>query len=271
MKKQKNNKLPYCGELVRNADPDRFLLSMFVPAQYRADVWAVLAFNYEIAKTREVVSESTLGLIRLQWWRDMIGGIYEGQAVPEHEVLKPLETAIKSRDLSREMFEKLIYAREFDLENVQPGNIEGLMNYADFTTTPLLELIVKIMGDDPAQEFIQPMAINSALIGVLRATPFHARQGRLLLPEDLTMKHDITIDNIFEEDCRKRVCDLVQEIMDAMPERASADNLFLKSMIALSDLYARQIRVQGYDVISPLLQREPFFKVLRVFWKTKIL
>ena len=81
--------LTYCGNLVRQQDPDRFLLSLFVPAKVRPALWALYAFNYEIAKTREVVSETATGLIRLTWWREAIDEIYQGRPVRQHQVVQP--------------------------------------------------------------------------------------------------------------------------------------------------------------------------------------
>ncbi len=80
----------YCGELVRRHDPDRFLLTLFAPASMRESLFALYAFNYEIAKTRETVTETQLGLIRLQWWRDAISAIYDRGDVAAHHVLTPL-------------------------------------------------------------------------------------------------------------------------------------------------------------------------------------
>ena len=82
--------LSYCGQYVKENDPDRFLLSLFCHYSCREALWALLAFNCEISKTREVVSDSTLGHIRLQWWKDEIAHIYNNQTPKAHEVLKPL-------------------------------------------------------------------------------------------------------------------------------------------------------------------------------------
>lgn len=77
--------LSYCGRQVRRYDHDRFLTSLFAPAARREGLLALYAFNVEIAKTAEVVSEAMLGQIRLQWWREAIEALYAG-APPEHEV-----------------------------------------------------------------------------------------------------------------------------------------------------------------------------------------
>ena len=119
--------LSYCGELVRKHDPDRFFMSLMQPADRREALWALYAFNYEIAKTREVVTDTTLGLIRLQWWRDGIAEIYDGKDVRQNEILPTLAQAIKDYDLPQKLFEDLCYAREFDLEGVIPADMAGLL------------------------------------------------------------------------------------------------------------------------------------------------
>lgn len=256
----------YCENLVRVHDYDRYMLSMFLSADIRADVWAVLAFNHEIAKTREVVSESTLGLIRLQWWRESIAKIYEGQGVREHEVLKPLAEAIKRHNLPREEFDNLAYAREFDLEDVLPGNVEGLLNYCEFTTAPLMRLILQITGVDPAQEVIQPVAMNYGLAGVLRATRELAAQRRFYLPEDLVRKYNFDTESIFEDSDIRPV---IQDIMDMRLPLSNLSHIFLRGCEALSKIYFKQIISLNYNVMDQKLKVDPPFKLLRIFWKTK--
>ncbi len=267
----KKKMLSYCGDLVHKAEPDLFLLSMFVHAEKREDLWALFAFHHEIAKTRDVVSESTLGLIRLQWWRDAIGSIYEKNYVEAHEVLKPLAAAIEEYDLPREHFDKLIYAREFDLENVSPGNVEGLLNYCDFTTAPLFELAVQIMGDDPKQYVIQPIAMNYSLAQTLRSAPRFVQNGRLMLPEDLCVKHGITLDNFFEESSADGVKAVIEKAMDGALERVETEQVFLKGAQALSEIYSKNLKSNDFNVLSEKLNVDPPFKMLLLFWKMKVL
>ncbi len=175
----------YCETLVRTQDADRFLLSMFYPAEVRAHLWALYAFNHEIAKTREVVTDTNIGLIRLQWWRDGLANFYEKNEVLKHDVMTDLSKAIWRYELPREMFDHLIYAREFDLEDRQPGSLEGVCNYVDYTHTPLLRLGVMIAGEDADHPSLQPVAMAYALTGLIRAARFHMADNRCYLPEDL--------------------------------------------------------------------------------------
>ena len=51
-----------------------FLSSLFAPAQHRAALHALYAFNVEVARVREVAREPLPGEIRLQWWSEVLRG-----------------------------------------------------------------------------------------------------------------------------------------------------------------------------------------------------
>ncbi len=51
----------YCEAMVRRDDPDRWFATFFVPQPFRKHVYALYAFNLEIACVREIVSEPLLG------------------------------------------------------------------------------------------------------------------------------------------------------------------------------------------------------------------
>ena len=105
---------------MRRHDRDRFLTALFAPVERREALFALYAFNFEVAKTREVVQQVLLGHIRLQWWREAIGEIYSGGPVRRHEVVDPLAEAIRRLALSRDWFDRLIAARAADLDDAPP-------------------------------------------------------------------------------------------------------------------------------------------------------
>ena len=77
---------------------------------------ALYAFNRELAKIAEMVSEPTLGLIRLQWWREAEHGNSLTSSRRCHEVVLAFADTIRTIGLPRELVESLIDAREADLE-----------------------------------------------------------------------------------------------------------------------------------------------------------
>ena len=64
----------YSAELVRAHDFIRYASTLFVPAAQRRALLAIYAFNVEISRVREQVSQPLPGEMRLQWWSDMLAG-----------------------------------------------------------------------------------------------------------------------------------------------------------------------------------------------------
>lgn len=264
--------LSYCAQVVKEHDPDRFLLSVMMPAEYRADLLSLFAFYHEIAKTREVVSETMLGQIRLKWWQEAIKEIYDSGQVLEHEVLQELAAVIERRKLSYEHFETLIYAREFDLEDVQPGNLEGLVNYCDFTLSPLMRLVLEVMGDDEHENPVQAVAVNYAIIGLMRAIPYHAKQRRCFLPEDLLKKYNQEIQSgLYEMKPCEGLPAMVHDILQVYEPKVKPQNKFLIASQALSRIYYKQLRRTKFDVFSKKMLMEPNLKALRLVIGSKFL
>lgn len=257
--------LPYCGEMARKQDPSRFLLSLMAPAFARADLWTLIAFNYEIAKTREVVTETQLGLIRLQWWRDALAAVYEGGAVAQHPVMTPLADVITRRALPREVFEALIFAREFDLEDRPPATLDGMAHYADFTATPLLKLERLITGakGGVSEETLTAAGTAYALTGLLRAVPAHLRQRRCYLPENLLREQGLTVHMLYDG----KGLDTLPPVLEAVAARAKncaqKSRAFLSSRMAL--MYVRQMHDAGYNMWSSALDAPPPFMALRLW------
>src|SRR5438128_11342945 len=127
----KTDRLSPVAALVQRHDRDRFQTVLFAPAARREALFALYAFNYEIASVRKRVTVPTLGRIRLEWWRETIAAAYEGGPVPRHTVVEPLTAAIRENALTREHFDRLIDARERDLEDEAPASLAALEDYAE--------------------------------------------------------------------------------------------------------------------------------------------
>ncbi len=65
----------YCEGLVREADKDRFLATLFAPARHPADaVCALRLRSRNGGRWRSACAIRAAGEIRLQWWRDVLAG-----------------------------------------------------------------------------------------------------------------------------------------------------------------------------------------------------
>jgi len=266
-----DEKLGYCGELVRKYDSDRFLISLVMPPGKRGALWALFAFNHEIAKTREVVTETTLGLIRLQWWRDAIERIYEQGAALQNEILPDLAQAVNECDLPRSWFFTMTYGREFDLENVLPASLEGLEKYAEYTHTPLVLLALKVLGQIEKDEVVTAIAAAYTMTGLMRAVPFYAMQQRCMMPADLMGRYAVSERALYAlkpEAGLREVVKAVAERSQALLAAAKPRGKFLRAMAAVAGLYLKQIKGMDYDVFNPRLAQAPAFFHLRFFLKS---
>lgn len=189
--------LSYCAEQVRRLDPDRYYCTLFAPAARREALFALYAFNAEVARARESVSEPALGQIRLQWWREAIAGIYE-RAPPRHQVVTALAGAVAGGALARHDFDRLIDARERDFDDAPPESLAALEDYAEGTSAALVALALSALGvaGDAPRAAGRHVGIAWALSGLLRAVPFHARSRRLYLPADVMAAEGVDGDDV---------------------------------------------------------------------------
>jgi 15-cis-phytoene synthase len=185
----------HCADIVRRADHDRYLADLFAPEAARAHLFALHAFNSEVARIRDSVSEPTLGEIRLQWWHDALHGDPGG-----HPVASALKQAIEKFRLPLGAFDNLIEARKFDLYDDPMPSLNDLEGYAGETSSALMQLaaIVLAGGEDPdTTELSGHGGVAYALTGLMRALPSHAQRRQCYLPGDLVGAYGVSLEDVF--------------------------------------------------------------------------
>lgn len=147
---------------------------------------ALYAFNVELSRVRESVREAMAGMIRLQWWREVLDGARDQEAA-RHPVAGPLLTLVRERNLPLALFERMLNAREKDLLAMPFASSKEFADYAGDTAGALAELAVLAVAGDTASSraAAHHVGLAWATTGLLRALPVHLAQGWLTLPEDL--------------------------------------------------------------------------------------
>jgi 15-cis-phytoene synthase len=175
-----------CEASVRAADRDRFLATLFAPAEHRGALHALYALNIEIARVREAVREPLAGEIRLQWWSDAIAGKAAGDATANPVAAALLETMTRYR-LPSELLTGLIAARRFDLYDDPMRTLADFNDYARGTSATLIELSARILARDVPDlgALAHHAGLAHAIAGLLQAFPAHAARGQLFLPLEL--------------------------------------------------------------------------------------
>jgi len=181
----------HCEALVRAADRDRFLATLFAPRERRGALFALYAFNVEIARVREVVRDPVAGEIRLQWWSDVLAGDGRGE-IEAHPVASALRASVARYGLPPERLQTTISARRFDLYDEPMATLADLEAYADGASSSLIALAAQILNGDGASDIdalSHHAGLAHAIAGLLKAFPFHAARGQLFVPLELLERH----------------------------------------------------------------------------------
>ena len=251
-------KISYCASEVKAYDPDRYLTALFAPKGYREAIFSLYAFNSDIARTRELVSEPILGQIRLKWWDETISSIYEGETI-NHPVVMELAKAIKKFELVSKPFYDLIKARSFDLNDSPLENIDELEAYALNTSGVLSRLAMNVLGYSKGAPIKAANLIGTAwaLIGLMRSVGFHAQNKRVYIPESLIMNYNLSKTNLLnpssvgqlKEAIKEVVCKAEEKIVEARDLKndipKGANSVLLLAAIANS--YISLLKNERFD------------------------
>lgn len=265
----------YCAEQVQRMDPDRYATTMFAAPRDRAALHALYAFNLEIARTRERVSQPVIGQMRLQWWRDSIEGIYAG-APRRHEVVAALADTVEARRLDRNLLDDLVDAREADLDDQAPATLGDMIHYAEATSAPLVVLALQALGvrNEAAEQAARDVGTAWALVGLIRAVPFHAATRRRTLPDDILAAAGASARDLLElrphpelnravsrvADCARMHLDRARQWRREVPRQALPALMPAK----LADGYLRLARRCDYDPFDHRLSQPLPSRALRL-------
>lgn len=166
--------LTYCAAQVRAQDIDRFHLALAAPTGVQEAWLALAAFNLELARTSDRVTDPNLGLLRLQWWRDALGEIGAGGPVRGHQVALGLSNVGERLDLIS--LETLISAREADLDTEPFADQEALTAYLIQTSGALMRAQAVVLGVKDAEAIANHLGCAFGCIGMARTLAAQAGQ-----------------------------------------------------------------------------------------------
>ena len=173
-------------------DRDRYVACLFSKRNVQERLLTLYAMNSQLERIAEQVSEPQLGEIRLQWWRDSLSQIGNGENIG-HPVVDQIGNCFDlSADFQRHLTE-MIDARSFDISGIQMPDRRALKTYLLKTEGALLKLGSMSLDNLPT---VDPALLEAAseLYGYTKLMvnlPFHSARGLILLPQDLCEQFEL--------------------------------------------------------------------------------
>jgi NADH dehydrogenase [ubiquinone] 1 alpha subcomplex assembly factor 6 len=252
--------------LVRRHDRDRYQTALFAPVACREALFALYAFNYEIARARENVTQPTLGRIRLEWWRETIAAAYGTGSARRHPIVEPLTDAIRKYRLTRQHFERLIDTRTEDFNDDPLPELAALEAYAEGTSSRLSDLALEVLGvRNAAAVAACHVGIAFALSGLLRALPMRSPTHRPLIPVEIAQRSGLDLGSTRQmrgsPALRAAVAEIAatarQHLRAARATRRAVPRAALPALLPamIADRSLQRLQRAGYDPFDPALQR----------------
>jgi 15-cis-phytoene synthase len=174
-------------DALRQLDPERHFAVLFLPERHRAAVAAIHALRAELARIPLLVSEPLPGEIRLQWWKDVVERMRDGEAAA-HPVASALLSAIDEHGLPVQTLTAMAEARIADLYQDPMPDVAALEAYLGETESQVFQLAAMILDRDAASGCSDASGHAGMALGVaslILRLPWMMRRSLCLLPGDM--------------------------------------------------------------------------------------
>lgn len=167
--------LEACAALVERADPLRFRAAMAAPVAARKILFPLYAFNVEVARAPWVTQEAMIAEMRLQWWRDALAEIAQGQPARRHEVVDALVDCLDAE--GAQCLDGLIAARRWDIYKDPFEDGAHFDDYIDATSGHLMWTAARLLGAAD-ETVVRDFAWGVGAANICQAYPALTRQSR---------------------------------------------------------------------------------------------
>ena len=164
---------------LRAHDEARALSLAFVPDGSRAAALAACAFVAEAASVPARVSDPTIGLIRVQWWREALEEAFGGGAVRAHPLVRAVRATLQPE--SRSILERVLDAMPTFLEGGGGAPLD-LLRATDGAMGALVARATGVGGGEDGAGLAEEASAVAALAAVSALPPPPARSPQIETP-----------------------------------------------------------------------------------------
>jgi len=246
--------------------PDRYYAALFAPAAVRDDLIALAAFDGEIARIGNIVSDAALGEIRVAWWRDALLGGDQAAELTGNPVLDQFADVVQRHHLSHAALDAYFEARMAALFADPPSDDAALDECVRaIDGTPLafaLQILHGSLNSD-ASGLIAVASRASGLTRIALTLPNALAAGRTPLPEAQTPAPPDT-------NWRPQIAWLAREarvsLATVRSELKGKTRDFTTALLplALIEPYFRALQKPGYDPSRDIVDIAPLARLWRI-------
>ncbi|KAL9946340.1 hypothetical protein ACHAO5_004009, partial [Verticillium nonalfalfae] len=176
----------YCQRQLQHSDYDAHLIQRTLPAHVRDAYLALRTLNLELVRLPEVVTNPTIGAMRMQFWRESIDKTFAGNPPAEptcvllHEAITSLQSRSSGGGSARAAatqtkfwIQRVIRTRERHMDNRPFATLASLEEYAEKTYATLMYATLAALPVQSvhADHLASHIGKAAGIVAVLRGVP----------------------------------------------------------------------------------------------------
>jgi 15-cis-phytoene synthase len=266
----------FCTDLVRSHDFVRYASTLFVPGEERRALLALYAFNVEISRIRDQVSQPLPGEIRMQWWTDLLAGAGHG-GIEGNPVASELWLAIRTYGLPAEPLSRLINEHQFDLYNDPMPTLAALEGYVHETASALFTLAARILTPPSAEieHLARHAGFAEGFVRVIASLPRDAARRQLFLPLQFLQSQGCGMEEVFSGKQTPKLRAAIDQLLgEARAHLQTAEELLAQVPVIVRPAFLPLVltrhdlaRLSRADNDPFVLQVRSRFSILWALWR----
>ncbi|KAJ6784042.1 hypothetical protein PWT90_00329 [Aphanocladium album] len=214
----------YCARELEKGDYDAHLIRRFAPPAHEMYT-ALRALNLELIRLPDIVSNPTIGLMRMEFWQESIDKTFAGEPPREpicimlYQALQFMERFADDSDKKSIKFwiSRLVRTREKHMDNRPFTSLAALEDYAENTYSTMMYATLASLGlrSMDVDHLASHIGKACGIVAVLRGVPLLAARGApiktpsgeapptrepsLLLPLDVMAEEGVKEEEVFRQ------------------------------------------------------------------------
>lgn len=248
-----------CLDLLRQDWRDMYLADLLLPDAIRPLAVAVHAFHNEITKAIAQVNEPMAGEVRLQWWRDVLGGERAGEA-DGNPLARFLMAQLATFKLDTSPLVAKCDAHIFDLYSDPMADRTMLEGYCGETRSVLFQMLAMGMGAAPKQvsDASGHAGVAQGIVAIIYNLRASRDAGRVFVPTDLLAACGLEVADYLAASPHD-IISVLDGMMDLASDHLAKAQAAIASLpvdyhpvykpVSLTVLYLKRARNQGVEML----------------------